>query len=74
VGTKEETLAALYLTVEKYEEDGIALPGALHTLQESVLANQPDLAKRAARVLAAWTDQHYVPAELASALHTATPR
>jgi hypothetical protein len=68
VGTKEETLAALYLCAQKYQEQGIELPPALRQVESAVLGSQPDLPARARRVLAAWTDQHYLPQELAEAL------
>ena len=61
VGTKEETLAALYLCAEKYREQRIELPPALRAIEGTV----PQLAQR---VLTAWTDQHYLPANLADLL------
>ena len=68
VGTRDETLAALHLCVEKYKEQGIAAPPALAEIERSVLATRSDLSALACRVLDAWTDQHHLPGELAEPL------
>ncbi len=65
VGTREETLAAMHLCVEKYRTQGLTLPPALQTIQQSVLSTRRDLPQLAQRILASWTDQHHLPAELA---------
>jgi UDP-N-acetyl-alpha-D-muramoyl-L-alanyl-L-glutamate epimerase len=62
VGTREETVAALFLTVKHFREQGIALPSALREINESVLESCTNLSEVAARVMHAWTDDHYVPA------------
>lgn len=68
VGTKEETMAALYLCIQKYKELRIELPSALREIERKVLVPHPDLPERARRVLTAWTDQHCLPPELAAVL------
>jgi hypothetical protein len=74
VGTREETLAALYLCVEKYKEQGIAVPAALVAIEAEVLSSRSDLPALARRVLTAWTDQHHLPPELADLLRRKVTR
>ncbi|OFW10376.1 MAG: hypothetical protein A3H27_10180 [Acidobacteria bacterium RIFCSPLOWO2_02_FULL_59_13] len=64
VGTKEETLAAIHLCVEKYRKEGLELPPALGGIEESVLSKRTDLPEVARRVLGAWNEEHFVPEEL----------
>ena len=66
VGTKEETLAALHLCIEKYRQQGVSLPAALQTIHDAVLSSRSDLRQVARRVLSSWTDQHYLPSDIAS--------
>ena len=61
VGTREETLAAVHLCVEKYREEQVPLPASLQTMQETVLSARTDLPELTQRVLA---DQHFLPPEL----------
>ena len=68
VGTKEETLAAIYLGVEKARREGHGLPPALRTIEKTVLSSGSDLPALAESILTAWTDEHYLPVELAAAL------
>ncbi len=73
MGTKEETLAAIYLCVEKARGKGHGLPPALRAMEETVLSSlslsaRSDLPEVAERILTAWTDEHYLPAELAELL------
>ena len=72
VGTTEETLVALYLCAEKYKQQGIELPPALKSLNETVPASQSGWPARAQRVLHAWTDEHHLPADLAGCLRERT--
>ena len=64
VGTREETLAAIYLSVEHMKTTEGALPPALAEIEETVLAKRRDLHDVARRILTAWTDDHHVPKEL----------
>ena len=68
VGTREETLAAIYLCVEKMKKQGVSLTPALRSIEETILSLRPDLPELTHRVLAAWTDQHHLPPELADLL------
>ena len=73
VGTKEETLAAIYLCVEKARGEGTTLPPALRTVEKTVLSSLSlsagsDLPALAERILTAWTDEHHLPPDLAEAL------
>lgn len=68
VGTRDETLAALYLCVEQYHDQGVSIPAALRIIEETVLSNRSDLDELARRVLTAWTDQHHLPSEIAARL------
>lgn len=64
VGTREETLAAIWLSVERMKQQGVSLPPALAEMEQSVLAERRDLHDAAERILAAWTDEHHVPVDL----------
>jgi hypothetical protein len=68
VGTREETLAAIHLCIEKYHAQGLALPPALRTIQEAALSACSDLPQLAQRILTSWSDQHHVPVDLAQLL------
>jgi hypothetical protein len=70
VGTKEETLAAIHLCAEKYQQQNVALPPALAWIRDTVLASRSDLAALAQRVLSSWSDQHFVPEDLATSLRS----
>ncbi len=71
VGTREETLAALHLSVERFREQGIALPGPLREIEARVLAARTDLGELARNILSGWTGDHHIPSELAAALQQA---
>ena len=68
VGTREETLAAIYLGVENYTQQGIPLPRALREIEETILAPRRDLPELARSILTAWSDQHHLPPKLAELL------
>jgi hypothetical protein len=68
VGTREETLAAIHLCIEKYRAQGLALPPALRTIQEAALSARSDLPQLAQRILTSWSNQHHVPVDLAQLL------
>jgi hypothetical protein len=61
-------MAALYLCVEKYKKEAIEMPPALRAIETSVLSLRGDLPATVQHVLTAWTDQHHLPPELATAL------
>lgn len=64
VGTKEETLAAIHLCIEKYKLQGVALPLSLATIERTVLASRSDLPALAHHILASWTEMHHISADL----------
>ncbi|MBI2819097.1 MAG: hypothetical protein HYX73_03885 [Acidobacteria bacterium] len=64
VGTREETLAAIHLCVEKYKLQGVALPLSLLTIEKTVLASRADLPALAQHILASGTEKHHIPADL----------
>jgi hypothetical protein len=68
VGTREEMLAALHLSVERFREQGIALPGPLREIEARVLARRTDLPELARNILSGWTGDHNIPSELGAAL------
>jgi hypothetical protein len=68
VGTREETLAAIHLCVERYRGEQVALPPALQAMQESVLSGRGDLPQLAQRILTSWSDQHFLPRQIAERL------
>ena len=74
VGTREETLAAIYLCVQKMKQQGIPLPAALRTIEETILATRRDLPELARSILTAWSDQHHLPPDLAETLRQVTLR
>jgi len=65
VGTREETLAAIYLSVEHMKTVEGALTPALEEIEGSVLAKRRNLHDVARQILTAWTDDHHVPQDLA---------
>lgn len=68
VGTREETLAAIYLSVEHLKTVEGALPPALVEIEETVLAKRRDLHDVARRILTSWTDDHHVPKDFIGTL------
>ena len=71
VGTREETLAAIYLCTERMKGQGDALPPALWEIEQNVLSKRRDLHDVTRRILAAWTDDHHVPKEFCQVLRRA---
>jgi len=68
VGTREETLAAIYLCVEKMKQQGIPLPPALREIKETILSTRRDLPELAQRILNAWSEEHHVPPQVVELL------
>ncbi len=68
VGTRDELLVGLFLSVKRRAAAGAALPPLLQQVEREVLAPQHDLAGLSSAILSAWTDQHYLPPELAMLL------
>lgn len=75
VGTYEETLIAYYLAIVKITgQEGAErlilqansiqqLPVVLQAVYQQVIQKEKNLAQRAKKILTAWDDQHYLPAE-----------
>ena len=68
VGTRDETLAAIYLSVEKMKQQGIPLPPALREIEKTILSTRRDLSDLAHCILTAWSEEHHVPPKLAEVL------
>ena len=68
VGTREETLAAIYLCVEKMKQQSLALPPALREMEKTILSTRNDLPDLARRILTAWNGEHHLPADLATVI------
>ena len=68
VGTREESLVAFYLSVQKYKEQKKSLPLILKTIDQKILSKQQGMKKRAEKILKSWNKKNFVPAELVSKL------
>jgi hypothetical protein len=61
VGTFEETIAALYLGIERAEAGHRALPAALSHVKENILLGYPQAAQLAEKLLSDWGTDHHLP-------------
>ncbi len=68
VGTREELLAGLFLSVRRRAAAGAALTPLLAGVEREILAPQQDLAGLSSAILSAWSEQHHLPPELAALL------
>ncbi len=68
VGTRQETLAGLHLTIQRRRARGEPITPALTQVEREVLAPHHDLDALARSILTAWSDNHYLPADLAALL------
>jgi hypothetical protein len=68
VGTRQETLAGLYLSIRRRQRRHEPVPLLLECVEREVLAPQGDLAAMSDTVMAAWSDNHHLPAALAARL------
>jgi hypothetical protein len=68
VGTSEETLAAIYLCVERMKQRALPLPPALEELERTTLSSRNDLPQLVRRILSAWSEDHHVPVQLADVI------
>lgn len=71
VGTREETLVALYLCCEKARAHGQQMPVVLQAVERRVLAREADLAARTQAILSAWNEEHALPENLEQLLKAA---
>lgn len=68
VGTRDEILAALYLSIERVKTQGGKLPFALRYVEAEVSGRDRDLPRLAQRVLSSWSDSHNLPDEYVTIL------
>ncbi len=66
VGTRQETLAGLYLTIKGRRRQRQAVPPLLERVERDVLAPLGDLSALAQSILTAWSDDHYLPPQYAA--------
>jgi hypothetical protein len=70
VGTREEMLVALYLSIQQAKARYSTLPAVLRYVEADILPRHRNLPQRAESVLRAWSDQHHVPPEYAAVLRS----
>jgi hypothetical protein len=70
VGTTEEMLVALSLSVQKMKASRGVLPTVLRYVEADILPQHPNLPQRGENILRAWNNQHYVPPEYAAVLRS----
>ena len=64
VGTKKESLAAFYLSWEKYRElSSVKLPFLLKYFEEKILPKYPNLKEEAKKIMNLWDKQNNLPKE-----------
>lgn len=68
VGTREETLAGLYLSIQGRKRRGEPLTPLMAWVEREVLAPHPDLDALSDSILTAWSDNHYLPPQYAALL------
>ncbi len=68
VGTHQETLAGLYLSIAGRRRRGEPVTPLLARIEREILAPQEDLAALSHGIVSAWSDNHYLPAGLAALL------
>jgi len=68
VGTREEMLVALYLSIQQAKARYSTLPAVLRYVEANIVPQHPDLPQRVRNILRAWGDQHHLPLEYADLL------
>jgi hypothetical protein len=68
VGTREETLAGLYLSIKRRKARGEPLTPLLAQIEREILAPHHDLGMLSDSILTAWSDNHYLPPQYAALL------
>ncbi|HKD65252.1 MAG TPA: hypothetical protein VKB84_00315 [Candidatus Binataceae bacterium] len=68
VGTRRETLAGLYLSIRGRRARREPLTALLEQVEREILAPQEGLSAISDRILAAWSDNHYLPRQYAAFL------
>ncbi len=64
VGTREETLIAFNLCIDKAIKTGLPLPQVLTRVSEKILIHEKNLQHRTQAILSGWTNEHQVPENL----------
>jgi hypothetical protein len=70
VGTKEETLVALYLSLKKTKN---SLPIILAKFKEEIMPKHPNLDQLSGKILNSWNEEHNLPADLEKILKKRLP-
>jgi len=68
VGSVEETIVAFYMCVKKIKQEGSLLPIVLQSVEEEVLAQQPNMKERTFRILHSWNNQLAMPKDFETLL------
>jgi hypothetical protein len=68
VGTHQETLAGLYLSIRRRRQRGEPLTPLLARVEREILASQENLDALSHQILSAWSDHHYLPSEYVARL------
>ena len=63
VGTHEETMAALFLGVQRARKEQREMPAALRFVEQEILPRHPEAAGLSQSVLSAWSSEHNLPVE-----------
>ena len=66
VGTHQELMAGLFLSIKRRRSAGNPLPPLLLEVEREILAPAENLEELSASILSAWTDRHYLPPECAT--------
>jgi hypothetical protein len=68
VGTREETLAGLYLSIKRRKARGEPITPLIAWIEREILAPHRDLGALSDSILTAWSDNHYLPLQYAARL------
>ena len=63
VGTTEEMLVALYLSIQQVKKLRAPLPVVLDYVEKEIFPHYPRLQQHVSPVLLAWSEHHHVPQE-----------
>ena len=63
VGTREEMLVALFLSIQQAKARSSTLPAVLRYVELNIVPQHLELSQRVMSILRAWSDQHHLPLE-----------
>ncbi len=69
VGTHEEVLVAIHMTVMKFQNNGQKLPIVLQKSVDSFLSGETDWENRTEKILKGWNTEHFLPPEYEQWIH-----